>query len=76
MYAIYQLCQTYLQATGKASYAIVTSLLDKGLIFIPVLYIMNAGIGVYGIAFSHAVTMVFALIVAVVLTLRWIRNLQ
>lgn len=76
MYAIYQLCQNYLQATGKASYAIVVSLLDKGLIFIPVLYIMNASMGVYGIAFSHAVTIVFALIVAVVLTLRWTRNLQ
>ncbi|MCF0129985.1 MAG: MATE family efflux transporter [Pseudobutyrivibrio sp.] len=75
-YAIYQLCQTYMQSTGKASYAIVASLLDKGLIFIPVLYIADAVSGVYGIAFSHAITMVFTLIVTVILTLKWTKSLD
>jgi len=41
-YGVYQLCQTYLQATGKASYATVVALLDKGIFYLPILLIMNA----------------------------------
>lgn len=71
IYGIYQLCQTFLQATGKASYAIFTSMLDKGIIFIPVLYLMDHFFGANGIAFSHAVTMVFSLAIGIFLSLRW-----
>lgn len=75
VFGIYQLCQTSLQATGKASYAIFASLLDKGLIFIPVLIVLNKLFGAYGIAFTHAVTMFFTIIVTVILTLKWFRSL-
>ncbi|MCR4674665.1 MAG: polysaccharide biosynthesis C-terminal domain-containing protein, partial [Lachnospiraceae bacterium] len=70
-YAVYQMGQTFMQSTGKASYAIFASMLDKGIIFIPVMFIMNGIFGVYGIAFAHAVTMVFSLIVTLFLTRKW-----
>ena len=75
VFGIYQLCQTSLQATGKASYAIFASLLDKGLIYIPVLIILNRIFGAYGVAFAHAVTMFFTIIITVLLTLKWFRSL-
>ncbi|MCR5544861.1 MAG: MATE family efflux transporter [Lachnospiraceae bacterium] len=70
-YAVYQMGQTFMQSTGKASYAIFASLLDKGLIFIPVMLVMDYLFGIYGIAFAHAVTMVFSLIVTLILTRKW-----
>ncbi len=73
-YGIYQLCQTFLQSTGKASYAIAVSLLDKGIVYIPMLFLMNACFGAYGIAFASPVTLVFSIAAAVVLSLRWSRR--
>ncbi len=75
-YGIYQLCQTFLQATGKAGYAIFTSLLDKGLVFIPVLFLMDYAFGANGIAFSHAATMIFSLAIGLILSLRWARQIK
>ncbi|MCR5143738.1 MAG: MATE family efflux transporter [Lachnospiraceae bacterium] len=75
VYGIYQLCQTFLQSTGKASFAIIASLLDKGLIYLPVVFILNNLYGPYGIAFSHAVTMLFTIVVALFLALKWNKKL-
>ena len=75
VFGIYQLCQSSLQATGKASYAIFTSLLDKGIIYLPMLVILNKFFGAYGVAFTHAATMFFTIIVTVLLTLKWFRSL-
>lgn len=71
--AIYQVCQTFLQATGKASYAIFVSLLDKGIMFIPILFVMNHFYGAYGIAFAHMFTMLGSVVVALILAFRWRR---
>ena len=76
IYGIYQICQTFLQATGKASYAIVASLLDKGLIYIPVLWVMNHYFKAYGIAFAHSVTMIFSIAVATILTVIWVKDMK
>ncbi len=76
IYAVYQTFQTFLQSTGKADYAIIVSLLDKGLVFLPVLAVMNRLYGAYGIAFSHAATMVISVIIAGVLTMLWSRTLR
>lgn len=75
IYGLYQLCQTFLQGTGKASYATFVSILDKGLVFVPVLLIMNHFFGMYGIAFSTCVTLVFSLTVGIFLSLQWNRNM-
>lgn len=76
IYGIYQLSQTFLQSTGKVTYAIFSSLLDKGLIFIPVLYLMDHFWAAYGIAFSHAVTMIFSFVVALILAMCWAKQIQ
>ena len=75
-YAIYQMCITFLQSTGKVNYSIFTSLLDKGLVFVPVLLIMNYLFGAYGIAFAHAVTMIFSLAVALILAFKWASDIK
>lgn len=75
VYGIYQLCQTFLQSTGKASYATCAAVLDKGVFFIPILFCMNSFFGAYGIAFTGAVTLVFSIIAAVILSLKWNRSL-
>lgn len=76
VYGIYQLSQTFMQATGKVNYAIFSSTLDKFLVYMPVLLIMNHRFGVYGIAFAHAVTMIFTLIIALFLALKWSKTIQ
>lgn len=76
VYGIYQLSQTFMQATGKVSYAIFSSTLDKFLIYMPVLFIMNHSFGIYGIAFAHAVTMVFTLLITLSLALKWSRTIK
>lgn len=40
-YGLYQLCQSFLQSTGKASYATFTAFLDKGLYYLPILFLME-----------------------------------
>lgn len=75
-YGVHQMCQTFLQSTGKASYAIILSLLDKGIFFIPCLYVMEHFWGEYGIAFSQAVTLFFSLAVSILFTLRWNQQIK
>lgn len=66
-YGLYQLCTTYLQSTGKAGYATFASLLNKGLIFLPVLFALHAAFGLYGIACTGPVTDALSLVAAFLL---------
>lgn len=66
-YGLYQLCTTYLQSTGRAGYATFASLLNKGLIFLPVLIALHAAFGLYGIACTAPVTDALSLIAAFLL---------
>ena len=75
-YGLYQLCQTFMQATGQAAYATFTALLDKGLFYLPILFLMNHAFQMYGIAFSTAVTLIFALTVGAFLALRWNKTIK
>ncbi len=75
VYGIYQLSQTFMQATGKVTFAIFSSMLDKFLIYLPVLFIMNYKFGIYGIAFAHAVTMIFTILVTLILALKWSKDM-
>jgi len=70
-YGLYQLCQTFLQSTGKASYATIVALLDKGLFYLPILFVMQHAFGLYGIVFTGTVTLVFSLMAGVMLSLSW-----
>lgn len=66
-YGLYQLCTTYLQSTGKAGYATFASLLNKGIIFLPVLFILHAAFGLHGIACTAPVTDALSLVAAFLL---------
>lgn len=68
-YGAYQLCTTYLQATGRAGFAALASLLSKGIIYIPVLLLLNAGFQMYGVPFTGAVTDTLSLLAAIGLVL-------
>ncbi len=74
-YGFYQLCQSFLQSTGKASYATVVALMDKGLFFLPILFILNRFFGLYGIVFTGAVTLFFSLAAGLLFSLHWSRNM-
>lgn len=67
-YGIYQTCQVYLQSTGQAAYATLTSVLDKGVYFLPILFILEHFFGMYGIAFTAAVTLIFSTATALFLS--------
>ncbi|WP_369297931.1 MATE family efflux transporter [uncultured Neglectibacter sp.] len=73
-YGIYQLCSVYLQGTGKVSYATLTALLQKGIILLPVLYLMESLFGLMGIIFAGVVTDLLSTAVGVVLCLVWARK--
>ena len=72
---VYQMCSTYLQATGKVSFATLTSLMQKGLIFLPVLMVMERFLGLDGIIFSNAVTTLISTVIALLLCRSWSRQM-
>ncbi len=73
---IYQMCQVYLQGTGKVNFATFTALLQKGIVYIPVLYLMHAISGLTGLIWSSAVTDVIATVVSILLCLIWNRQMK
>ena len=73
---VYHMCSTYLQATGKVSYATLTSLMQKGLIFLPVLLLMERLFALDGIIFSNAVTTLISTVIALLLCRSWSRQIS
>ena len=71
---VYQLCSAYLQGTGKVSYATLTSLLSKGLVYVPVLFMAEALGGFTGLVFAGAVTDVISTLIGVALCMSWARK--
>ncbi len=74
-YGLYQLCTTFLQATGKASYATLVAILNKGLIFLPVLFGMNYLWGLTGVMYATPVTDFLSLLAGAALCFRWNRQI-
>ena len=72
---IYHMCSTFLQATGKVSFATLTSLLQKGLVFLPVLLMMERLFALNGIIFSNAVTTLISTVIALLLCRSWSRQM-
>ena len=60
----YQISTTYLQASGKSRQAVIVSLLEKGIVYIPVLFLMSSLFGMYGIIFAATVTTVLSAVAA------------
>ena len=74
IYGFYQMSTSYLQSTGKAKEALTVSLLEKGLIYIPILLIAHAIFGMYGIIFAGTVTTVLSMIVSLAFSYRTFRK--
>lgn len=67
------LATNLLQSVGKASGAVLLSLLRQGLLLIPLLYLMNALCGVQGIAAAHLIADVGAAAISAGILLHWLR---
>ena len=65
-FGFYQICTTYLQASGKSKEAVIVSLLEKGIIYIPMLFLMSWLFNMYGIVFSATVTTVLSAMAALI----------
>lgn len=74
-YGLYQLCQTYLQSTGKASFASIVALMDKGLFYLPLLFVLSRAFGLYGIIFTGAVTLFFSLTAGIIFSIIWSKKI-
>ncbi len=74
--AVYQLCSAYLQGIGKVTPATVTSLLRQGLVYVPLLYLMELSLGLNGIIFAASAADVIACATACFLCLRSARKLR
>lgn len=76
LYGLYQTCTTFLQGTGKVSYAILLASLRQGLLLVPVLYVANSMGGLQGLIFASPITEVLALAVGIVLCVKWKRSMD
>lgn len=72
---VFHMCSTYLQATGKVGYATLTSLTQKGVVFLPVLFLMELLWGLNGIVFAGALTTLISTVIALLLCRNWSRHL-
>lgn len=71
IYGLYQLSTSFLQATGKVSYATFVSVLRQGLVYLPVIFLMNYLFGLNGMIFAAATADIISTVIAVLLGLRW-----
>lgn len=69
VYGIYQTAVTWFQSTGRAGCATFCSILNKGLIYVPALYLLNSIFGMYGILFTGMTTDLLSLCAAVLMVL-------
>lgn len=66
----------YLQNTRKTLRATITAIARQGLIFIPVLYILNTAIGLTGVEMSQAIADGLTFIVAIPLAISGLREMK
>lgn len=74
-YGLYQLASTFLQSTGKAGYAAVVSMLDKGIVFIPMMYLLNGLFGLDGVIYTTAFTNMVSILAGGILSFSWNKKL-
>jgi len=71
---LFQVCQMFLQATNRASFATVIAVLEKGGFYIPVLVAMAAIWKINGIAFTPPIVEIFSLIAGAILCIVWAKS--
>ena len=75
LYGLYQLCTMFLQSTGKASYATLVALLDKGVLYLPILFGLNMLFGLNGVIYTAPLTDMLSLLVGAALCAAWKRKI-
>lgn len=73
---LYQLSTMFLQATGKVSYATIVSILKSGVLYVPVVIMMNTVFGLNGLIYAGSITDVFALIIGGILAIIWYKKIK
>ena len=76
IYGLYQLSASFLQATGKVSYASFVSLLRQGIVYIPAIFLLNILFGLNGLIFAGAVSDVVSVVVGGILAIHWYRKMD
>lgn len=73
---LYYIGSNFLQAAGNAPLATLVSMLRQGIIFLPLLFLLNAAFGVKGNVLAHVISDIASAIIAVILALRQYRILK
>lgn len=76
IYGLYQLSASFLQSTGKVSYATFVSLLRQGIVYIPSIFLLNILFGLNGLIFAGAVSDIISVVVAGILAIYWYRSMD
>jgi len=76
IYGLYQLSASFLQATGKVSYASFVSLLRQGIVYIPSIFLLNILFGLNGLIYAGAVSDVVSVVVGGILAIHWYRKMD
>ncbi|MGN0480235.1 MAG: MATE family efflux transporter [Lachnospiraceae bacterium] len=77
LFGIFYVLTNALQAMGAALPSLIVNISRQGLVYIPVLFIFNAVLGVNGLVWAQPVADIIALVVGIVMYLnKWTRLLQ
>ena len=68
---IYYLSSNFLQASGSAAGASIASALRQGILLIPLLFIMNSFMGMFGLAAAHRAADFFAIVITAGMALHY-----
>ncbi len=74
IYGLYQLETTYLQSTQKAFASTLLSLLNKGLVYVPVMILLNMKFGLFGIFYTVPITDTVSFLIGVPLCTKKDKN--
>ncbi|MGN0479919.1 MAG: MATE family efflux transporter, partial [Hominenteromicrobium sp.] len=76
LFGMFYVLSNALQAMGAAAEALIINLSRQGVIYIPTLFLMNAVIGVTGLAWAQPVADLLSTALVIVLYIRTVRKMQ
>lgn len=76
LFGMFYVLSNALQAMGAATAALIINLSRQGIIYIPALFILNAAIGVTGLAWAQPVADVLSLLMVAFLYFRTVQRMQ
>ena len=76
LFGVFYVLNNALQAMGAAAEALVINLSRQGIIYIPALFIMNAAIGINGLAWAQPAADLLSTAMVAVLYFRTVKKIQ